>query len=269
MEYLSAKITSIAGLNYWEKRGCNTDYRVINSDKLTTQYLQDIIAFSYNIEEFIYSFAQFSLDHGNKVFEVFVGACTNLIQWVCSRAKAYELYLTKERTGHVKAQMRLEGLQAASLKRANAEEQPCEYGYFDIAYGWGVIHHANNMENCLAKLVRTTKCGGKINILVHNWRSFFTLTKLILYGWMRGKFFKGFAVVLHFHMENHSTECYIPTEIQRMAQKFDCEVEVTDLNDKRGRKGARFERIRRLIHTFIPKQSLFYMGINMCHKSEV
>lgn len=248
---------------YWEQEACGTDDRVTASPKLTAEYFQEIEDFRYTYEDFIHSFAQFSRAHGKTVLEVGVGAATDFTQWVRSGANAHGVDLTEEGIEHAKARMRLEGLKAASLQRVNAEELPFEDEFFDIAYSWGVIHHADNMENCLAEMVRTTKRGGEIKIMLYNRRSLFSLTKLIRYGWMRGKFFKSFAWALYYHMESLGTKGYTPAEVRRIARKFGCEVETIDFYEQKIRTGAQYESIRRLIRAVTPKRALFYLAIKM------
>ncbi len=254
--------------SYWEQQACGTDGRVTSSDKLTRQYFQEIEDFRYTHEDFIHSFAQFSRARGKTVLEVGVGAATDFTQWVRSGARAHGVDLTQEGIEHAKARMQLEGLEAASLQRVNAEELPFEDEFFDVAFSWGVIHHADNMENCLAEIIRTTKRGGEIKIMLYNRRSLFSLTRLIRYGWMRGKFFKSLAWALYYHTESLGTKGYTPNEIKCIAQKFDCELVAIDFYEQKIRKGAQYESIRRWIRAMTPQRVLFYMAIKMRRKLE-
>jgi ubiquinone/menaquinone biosynthesis C-methylase UbiE len=59
------------------------------------------------------------------------------------------------------------------VRQADAEELPFEDASFDLVFSWGVIHHSSDMDRALAELVRVTRPGGQVVLMVYNRRSLF------------------------------------------------------------------------------------------------
>jgi ubiquinone/menaquinone biosynthesis C-methylase UbiE len=63
----------------------------------------------------------------------------------------------------------------AEVQQADAEQLPFADESFDLVFSWGVIHHSSDMDRALAELVRVTRRGGEVVLMVYHRRSLFFL----------------------------------------------------------------------------------------------
>jgi ubiquinone/menaquinone biosynthesis C-methylase UbiE len=61
----------------------------------------------------------------------------------------------------------------ADVRRADAEQLPFEDASFHLVFSWGVIHHSSDMDRALSELVRVTRPGGQIVLMVYHRHSLF------------------------------------------------------------------------------------------------
>jgi len=200
--------------HYWNRASCGTEYT--EEKKFSKGYFQDIEEFRYTVESDIFSFAQFTRFHGKKLLEVGVGAGTDFLQWVRAGSYAYGIDLTQESIDNVTERLRVYGLKAQDLQVADAEQLPYADNYFDCVYSWGVIHHSPNTERCLAEIVRVTKIGGTIKLMIYNRRSLFAFYRYLISGLFKGKPFQSFSTILFHHQESIGTKAYTFKEVKKM-----------------------------------------------------
>jgi ubiquinone/menaquinone biosynthesis C-methylase UbiE len=203
---------------YWNRASCGTEY--IERQKYSDAYFNEIEEHRYAIEPEIFSFAQFSRFHGKAILEVGVGAGTDFLQWVRSGARAYGIDLTEEAIYNTKKRLALHGLEAIQLKVADAERLPYEDNFFDLCYSWGVIHHSPDMEQCFKEMVRVTKPGGVIKLMVYNKHSLFAFYRYLLCGLFKGKPFAKWDDILFEHQESMGTKAYTFDQIKRMISQY-------------------------------------------------
>lgn len=204
--------------NYWNKGSCGTE--LTQQQKFSQAYFEEIEQQRYKIEPEIFAFAQYPRFHGKKVLEVGVGAGTDFLQWVRSGAQAHGIDLTHEAIDNVTQRLALYGLQASDLRVADAENLPYSDGYFDCVYSWGVIHHSPDMEQCLREIIRVTKPGGTIKLMVYNRRSLVAMYLYLRFGLLKGRPFQSFAKILFHHQESLGTKAYTHKEIKKMVAKY-------------------------------------------------
>lgn len=202
---------------YWNQASCGTEF--IHQPKFSKDYFEEIEAFRYRIEPEIFSFAQFTRFHGKKMLEVGVGAGTDFLQWVRTGAIAHGIDLTSEAIKNVEQRLELYNLKATDLRVADAENLPYPDNHFDLVYSWGVIHHSPDTPKCLAEIVRVTKPGGTIKIMIYNRRSLFALYRYLCCAVLKGNPFKSFASVLFDHQESPGTKAYSFKETRNMIAK--------------------------------------------------
>ncbi|MCK5632375.1 class I SAM-dependent methyltransferase, partial [bacterium] len=159
-----------------------------------------------------------------KVLEVGVGAGTDFLQWVRAGANAYGVDLTQEAIENVTERLNLYGLQARQIQVADSENLPYQDNFFDCVYSWGVIHHSPDMPRCLQEIIRVTKPGGSIKVMVYNRRSLFAFYRYILAGLCKGKPFRTFSDVLFHDQESIGTKAYTFKEIKKIL--YDLPVEI-------------------------------------------
>ncbi len=199
---------------YWNKASCGTEF--IKQQKFSKEYFEDIENFRYKIEPEIFSFAQFSRFHGKKVLEVGVGAGTDFTQWVRSGAIAYGIDLTQEAIENATQRLSLQGLKAQELKVSDAETLPYPDNFFDLVYSWGVIHHSPDMEKCIKEIVRVSKPGGQIKIMIYNRHSLFAFYRWMLAGLFKGKPWRSIRDVLFYDQESLGTKAYTFKEVRKI-----------------------------------------------------
>ena len=199
---------------YWNQASCGTEF--ILSPKFSQAYFEDIEQFRYKIEPEIFSFAQFTRFHNKKVLEVGVGAGSDFLQWVRAGAQTYGVDLSEEAIENVQHRLALYGLKAADLTIGDAENLPYPDNSFDLVYSWGVIHHSPNTIKCLEEIVRVTKPGGSIKLMVYNRNSLFAFYRYFKVALLGGKPFKKISSVLYDHQESPGTKAYSFKEIRKI-----------------------------------------------------
>lgn len=210
---------------YWNQASCGTDH--IQEAKFSRSYFEKIEEHRYRVEPEIFSFAQFTRFSNQKVLEVGIGAGTDFLQWVRAGAVAYGIDLTEEALDNVKHRLDLYGLKAQEIRVADAEKNPYPSHFFDLVYSWGVIHHSPDTKKCLEEIIRVTKPGGKIKIMIYNRRSLLVFYRYLKTGLFKGKLFRNFANVLYYDMESLGTKGYTEKEVRHMLK--DLPVTISEL----------------------------------------
>lgn len=200
--------------NYWNKASCGTEF--INKEKYSSEYFEEIENFRYKIEPEIFSFAQFTRFKDKKVLEVGVGAGTDFLQWVRAGAISYGIDLTDEAIKNVQTRLNIYNLKAQELRVSDAESLVYPDNYFDLVYSWGVIHHSPDTLKCLKEIIRVTKNGGKIKIMIYNRHSLFAFYRWFLTAFLKFKLFKSIKTVLFYDQESPGTKAYTFKEIKNI-----------------------------------------------------
>ncbi len=204
--------------DFWNEVPCGTQFA--NSEIYTKQYYEDIEEHRFGILPSIFSFAQFTRHHGQKVLEVGVGAGTDFLQWARAGAQAYGIDLTEAGIEHVRHRLALYGFQAEELRVADCEDLPYPDNSFDVVYSYGVIHHTPNTEKALAEIVRVCKPGGKIKVMIYHRHSLLAWFFWFKHALLAGKPWKSLKWVLHYHMESIGTKAYTLKETHEMLNKL-------------------------------------------------
>ncbi|MFA6262961.1 MAG: class I SAM-dependent methyltransferase [Candidatus Babeliales bacterium] len=199
---------------YWNKQTCGTEF--IHQQKFSPAYFQAIEDFRYTTEPEIFSFAQFTRFHGKKVLEVGIGAGTDFLQWARAGAYCYGIDLTDEAVAHTTHRLALHGLVATEVKVGDAEIIPYANNSFDLVYSWGVIHHSPDTHKSLAEIVRVTKPGGTIKLMVYHRSSLFAFYSYLKHSLLRGKPWRSVSKTLYYHQESPGTKAFTFKEIRRM-----------------------------------------------------
>jgi ubiquinone/menaquinone biosynthesis C-methylase UbiE len=117
-------------------------------------------------------FVDFGALSGKNVLDVGSGSgiATQLLAEAGAKVTAIDLTdWAVETTRRRLAAFGLEG----EVRQADAERLPFEDAAFDLVFSWGVIHHSSDMDRALAELVRVTRPGGQVVLMVYNRRSLF------------------------------------------------------------------------------------------------
>lgn len=203
---------------YWNKASCGTEYTP--QKKFSLAYFEEIEDLRYCVEPEIFSFAQFTRFRNKKVLEVGVGAGTDFLQWARTGAQCYGIDLTQEAIDNVRHRLHLYGLQAEDVQVADAELLPYSDNFFDLVYSWGVIHHSPDTRRCLEEIIRVTKPGGIIKIMIYNRYSLFAYYRWILAALFKAKPFQSLTTVLWNHQESIGTKAYSFKEIRTLLKSY-------------------------------------------------
>jgi SAM-dependent methyltransferase len=207
-----------AVIDYWNGEPCGT--QAAKSPRFSREYFDEIEAFRYSTEPEIFSFAQFSRFCGQKVLEVGIGAGTDFLQWVRSGARAYGVDITEEAVKHAKYRLDQYGLVAEDIRVADAENLPFSDDYFDLVYSFGVIHHSPDTVKAIEEIIRCTRYGGLIKLMVYNRRSLNAFYLYLRHGLMSGRPFRSFSDVIYHHMESLGTKAYTMAELKILLSHY-------------------------------------------------
>jgi SAM-dependent methyltransferase len=203
---------------YWNQASCGTEF--IDKPKFSRDYFEAIEEYRYMREPEIFAFAQFTRFHKQKVLEVGIGAGSDFIQWVRAGAIAYGIDLTPEAIENVQQRLQLYDLKAQELLVADAEQLPYPDNFFDIVYSWGVIHHSPDTRQCLSEIVRVTRPGGTIKIMIYNRNSLFAFYRYLAHGLMKARPFRSRKSILFRHQESPGTKAYTFDEARELFAQF-------------------------------------------------
>ena len=204
--------------DYWNRASCGTEYT--QHKKFSADYFNEIEDRRYTIEPEIFSFAQFTRYRNKKILEVGVGAGTDFVQWVRAGAKAHGVDLTQEAIDNTRNRLALEGLEADYLSVADAESLPFNDNHFDLTYSWGVIHHSPNTFECLNEIIRVTKPGGTIKVMIYNINSLFAWYQYLIHGVKKGRPFIRWKDIIFTHQESFGTKAYTRNEIEKKMSHY-------------------------------------------------
>ncbi len=207
---------------FWNKASCGTEF--IKEEKYTKKYFDSVEDFRYKVEPEIFSFAQFSRFRNKKVLEVGIGAGTDFIQWVRSGCIAYGMDLTEEAVKNTQIRLDLEDLKAKDLIVADAENIPYPEAVFDLVYSWGVIHHSQDTFKALDEIIRVTKSGGIIKLMIYNRYSLFAFYRWIIEALFKGKPFRSLKNVIFNNQESFGTKAYTKKEFIKKIKNLHVEL---------------------------------------------
>ena len=244
--------------NHWEKQSCGT--HASESEKFTLDYYEEIEEFRYRHEPFIHEFAQFTRWRGKQVLEVGVGAGSDFLQFIRAGAIADGIDLTEEGIQNTQNRLKVYDLKERQLEKTSAEKLPFPDNVYDLVYSWGVIHHTDDTEKAFNEIVRVTKPGGRVKIMLYNRSSLHTWYMFLRYALPKGKIFGGRNWAVYHHQESYATKVFTEADVRRMLT----DTQYKDLRfsywDQRIRQGAKFEKIRRFLQRICPRKMRWYMA---------
>jgi SAM-dependent methyltransferase len=198
---------------FWEDEPCGT--RGVLAQEGTPEFFALLDRTRDERERFVANFAQFSSHRGKRVLEVGVGAGTDFIRFARAGAVCTGVDLTRHGVELVHRRLELEDLEAMVLQ-ADAEALPFDDGAFDFVYSWGVIHHTPNPERAAREVVRVTKPGGRICVMVYHRYSLVALQSWLVNGLARGQPWRSLGDLISSYHESPGTSAYTIPEARRL-----------------------------------------------------
>lgn len=242
---------------FWEKTPCGT--RDLHSEESSREFFDQLEKERDEREAFIGRYAGFGSRKGQKVLEVGVGAGTDFIRFVRAGAQAWGIDLTEHAVDLVKRRLAREGL-AAEVSQGDAENLPFPDHEFDFVYSWGVVHHTPNTERAIAEIVRVTKPGGRVCVMVYHRHSIVALQCWILNALLKGRPWRSLSEVIGRHIESVGTKAYSVKEARRMFGVFS-ELEVTPVLTPYDLRLTRTRRLPRWMGALVPPRLGWFLVV--------
>jgi SAM-dependent methyltransferase len=174
----------------------------------------------YELEPFIHSAAQFTRHRGERILEIGVGAGTDHLQWARAGAVCAGVDITAAAIELTRERLQVEGL-TSDLREADAELLPFADSQFDVAYSWGVIHHAERPAAILAEIHRVLRPGGRLIAMMYHRHSAVVARLWVRHALLDGRPRRSLAEVVWHHMESIGTKAYTIAELRQLLGAFD------------------------------------------------
>jgi SAM-dependent methyltransferase len=193
-----------------------------NADPCGTRYLEGKEDFDahararYELEPFIFDFAQFQSARGLRVLEIGVGMGADYLEWLKAGALATGVDLSAASIERAQQRAELAGYKP-DLRVADAEQLPFADNSFDVVYSYGVMHHSPNTPQCVREAWRVLKPAGQARIMVYHHPSITGAMLWLRYGIFRGK---SLRESVFDHLESPGTKTYTRQEALRLLDGF-------------------------------------------------
>jgi len=198
---------------FWDTTPCGT--RDIAAEEGSPAFFRAIAERRDVLEPFIRDFARFSEHRGKRVLEVGVGAASDHVSFARAGANLTGIDLTPHAIELAGKRLALEGL-SSDLRVGDAERLPFPDACFDFVYSWGVIHHTPDTPRAAREIVRVTRPGGRVCVMIYQRRSLVALQAWILHGLLKGRPWRSLGDVVWSHIESAGTKAYTATEARRL-----------------------------------------------------
>jgi ubiquinone/menaquinone biosynthesis C-methylase UbiE len=198
---------------FWEATPCGT--RELTEQEGSREFFDRLERERDAREPFIPRFARFDEQRGREVLEVGLGAATDFIRFARAGAKLSGVDLTEHAIALARRRLELEGL-SADIRQADAEHLPFADASFDFVYSWGVIHHTPSTERAAQKIVRVTRPGGSVCVMIYHRRSLVALQCWIVNALLRGRPQRTLTDVIARHIESAGTKAYTIAEARAL-----------------------------------------------------
>ena len=170
----------------------------------------------YQLEPFIFDFADFPSANGVKVLEIGVGLGADYLQWLKSGAQARGVDLSTASIERARYRCHAAGFKP-DLRVADAEQLPFPENSFDLVYSYGVMHHSPNTQQCVREALRVLKPGGTAKIMIYHHPSITGVMLWLRYG-ISGR--KSLRQCVFDHLESPGTKTYTRDEARQLMDGF-------------------------------------------------
>jgi ubiquinone/menaquinone biosynthesis C-methylase UbiE len=193
-----------------------------NAAPCGTRYLDDKDDFAahararYELEPFIFNFADFHRARGRKVLEIGVGMGADYLEWLKAGADATGVDLSQVSIERARQRCTVAGFEP-NLRVADAEQLPFADNSFDVVYSYGVMHHSPNAKRCVREALRVLKPGGQARIMIYHHPSLTGAMLWLRFGLMRGE---SLRQSVFDHLESPGTKSYTKQETRELMAGF-------------------------------------------------
>ena len=197
---------------FWDAHPCATG-DVPGADTATAEFFRALDERRFRLEPFIDAFARFDARSGRRVVEIGSGTGGDLLRFAQAGARVVGVDLSERSLGLVRTRFRAFGLQA-QVVLADAQELPFADRSFDLAYSWGVLHHAPDTAATVREVHRVLVDGGEARVMLYHRHSLFALQAWLRYGLLAGRPSRSLREVLATHVESPGTKGYTQREAE-------------------------------------------------------
>lgn len=195
---------------FWDADPCGTRYLGLKEDFVAHARVR------YDLEPFIFDFADFHSARGLKVLEIGVGMGADYLEWLKAGAQATGIDASSRSLARARQRCEMAGFDP-DLRVADAERLPFPENCFDIVYSYGVMHHSPNTQECVREALRVLKPGGQAKIMVYHHPSLTGAMLWLRHGIARRK---SIRQCVFDHLESPGTKTYTQHEAMQLMKGF-------------------------------------------------
>src|SRR5581483_5689823 len=170
----------------------------------------------YELEPFIFDFADFHSARGSRVLEIGVGMGADYLEWLKAGAEATGVDFSPASIERARRRCEAAGLKP-NLRVADAEHLPFPDNSFDVVYSYGVMHHSPDTPQCVREALRVLKPGGQAKLMIYHHPSLTGAMLWLRYGSL-GR--KSLRQSVFDHLESPGTKAYSKREALELMAGF-------------------------------------------------
>jgi len=201
---------------HWQAQPCGTR-ELPAADRRA--FFKQLALERYQVEPYLWDFAQFERGKDLRLLEVGVGAGTDFINWVRHGANATGIDLTEQGVALTRERLALEGL-SAQVQVGDAEDLPFPDASFDLVYSYGVLHHSPDTPKAIHEVLRVLVPGGRALIMIYHLPSWTGWMLWALHALGKLRPWRSPRWAIYHHLESPGTKAYTKAEARKLFQAF-------------------------------------------------
>lgn len=202
---------------FWEEASCGEELYLIGDNP--KEQFNNQSSKRYELEPYIFEFADFEHVKDKKVLEIGVGLGSDHQKFAEFGADLYGIDLTERAMEYTKKRLDLFNL-SSKLSIGDAENLNFEDNSFNTVYSWGVIHHSPNTQQAINEIHRVLKKDGKAKIMIYHKYSIIGYMLWLRYALFSFKPFTSLRKIYSEYLESPGTKAYTIKESQKMFKSF-------------------------------------------------
>jgi ubiquinone/menaquinone biosynthesis C-methylase UbiE len=201
---------------FWEEASCGEKLYLSGHGKEDFLKQAEI---RYDLEPYIFDFAEFHRYNDQKVLEIGVGLGADHQQFAEAGAKLFGVDLTKRAIYNTHTRFQKLGLKS-ELSVVDAEKLPFNDNYFDLVYSWGVLHVTPNTAKAIDEVHRVLKPEGQAKIMIYHKYSMVGYMLWLRYALFKLRPWTPLKEIYYNHLESKGTKAYTIAEARELFHKF-------------------------------------------------
>jgi ubiquinone/menaquinone biosynthesis C-methylase UbiE len=201
---------------HWEAEPCELRYGRSESRQ---RFFEEIDAERYRMNPFIHDFAKFEEGRRKRVLEVGLGSASDFMRWARNGAILSGRDLTEAAVVLTKERLAIERL-TADVAVGDVESMEFADGTFDLVYSYGTIHHTPDTPRAVRELLRVTKRGGHVRVMIYNARGLTFFYEWAILCFTKREFIPSIREAVFNYNESLGTKLYTVEEAQKMFDGF-------------------------------------------------